>query len=404
MNGRGGGELSRSILISDGEQRSALATVRSLGRRGYSVFVCSTSGRSIAGASRYATAERHVSAPLANPSRFAQDVANLIAEWKIDLFLPMTEESFNAVFAHSDLFRGVCIPAASADQFRAVSDKKRVLELAASSGLDVPAQVVISAPDAADSVLQGSVRFPLVVKPARSVTQVGGKQLKVGIGHCRDLAELRRTIAALPAAAYPLLLQQRVIGPGVGVFLLIWDGELVAQFAHRRLREKPPAGGVSVYRESIAADESLVDRSRQLLDSFGWRGVAMIEYKMDETTGIPFIMEINGRFWGSLQLAIDAGVDFPSLLVARAFGERVFGPRAYKLGVRSRWEWGGVDYALARLRLNDRELSLPLGSPGRLRGVLSALVPWVPGDRLEVFRFSDPAPFFRETGQYFRRS
>ena len=146
MNGRGGAELSRSILISDGEQRSALATVRSLGRRGYSVFVCSTSGRSIAGASRYATAERHVSAPLANPSRFAQDVANLIAEWKIDLFLPITEESFNAVFAHSDLFRGVCIPAASADQFRAVSDKKRVLELAASSGLDVPAQVVISAP------------------------------------------------------------------------------------------------------------------------------------------------------------------------------------------------------------------------------------------------------------------
>ena len=71
---------------------------------------------------------------------------------------------------------------------------------------------------------------------------------------------------------------------------------------------------------------------------------------------------------------LDAGVDFPSLLVARACGQRVFGPRAYKLGVRSRWEWGGVDYLLVRLRRSDTELSLPPGSPGRARAVLSALL------------------------------
>jgi hypothetical protein len=36
--------------------------------------------------------------------------------------------------------------------------------------------------------------------------------------------------------------------------------------------------------------------------------------------------------------------------------------------------------------------------------LVDALVPWRPGDRLEVFRFSDPVPFLRETIQYFRRS
>ena len=69
---------------------------------------------------------------------------------------------------------------------------------------------------------------------------------------------------------------------------------------------------MSVYRESVAADPDLVRRSRALLDAFGWCGVAMVEYKLDERTGTPYLMEVNGRFWGSLQLAIDAGVDFPS--------------------------------------------------------------------------------------------
>jgi predicted ATP-grasp superfamily ATP-dependent carboligase len=396
--------VTRSVLISDGEQRSALAAVRSLGQSGYRVYVCSKNGRSIAGASRYAVAERAVSPPLANPAMFAQEVRALIDEWAINVFLPMTEETFNAVFAHSELFGGVCIPSATGEQFRAISDKKQVLEVAASCGLSVPAQVVLAAPDDAGQLFDGGLRFPLVVKPARSVAQDGERQLKFGVIHCRDTKDLRRALATLPLAAYPLLLQQRVVGPGVGIFLLLWGGDLVATFAHRRLREKPPAGGVSVYRESIAAEQSLLDRSRLLLDRFGWRGVAMIEYKLDEVTGTPFIMEINGRFWGSLQLAIDAGVDFPSLLVARACGERVFGPSAYKLGIRSRWEWGGVDYVLARLRCSDAELSLPPGAPGRARAVLSALLPWMPGDRLEVLRFADPAPFLRETAQYFRRS
>jgi predicted ATP-grasp superfamily ATP-dependent carboligase len=396
--------VTRSVLITDGEQRSALAAVRSLGRSGYRVYVCSKSGRSIAGASRHALAEHAVSAPLANPSKFAHDVRALIDQWAIDVFLPMTEEAFNAIFAYPELFAGICIPSATAEQFRAVSDKRRVLEVAASCGLSVPAQVVLSTPDDAHRLSDAELRFPLVVKPARSVAQEGGKQLKLGAIHCGDARELRGALGALPHSAYPLLLQQRVIGPGVGVFLLLWDGEVVATFAHRRLREKPPAGGVSVYRESIAVEKSLLDRSRRLLERFGWRGVAMIEFKLDEATATPFIMEINGRFWGSLQLAIDAGVDFPALLVARANGERVFGPSTYKLGVRSRWEWGGVDYLVARLRHSNKSLSMPPGTPSRARAILSALLPWMPGDRLEVLRLLDPGPFLRETAQYFRRS
>lgn len=395
--------MNSSVLLTDGEQRSTLAAARSLGKSGCSVHVSSGSGRSLAGASRYAMSDYAVASPLASPEAFARDLASLVAARDVDVVIPMTEQAFNAIYAHPSLIDSAMIPAADAIRFAAISNKRRVAEVAAACGLGVPQQVVVASAAELRALPDEALGFPVVLKPARSVVRIEGRQVKVGVTHCGDRTSLERAIDALPDTAFPLLIQRRIVGPGMGIFLLMWDGELVAHFAHRRLREKPPAGGVSVYRESIAADPTLVAKSRQLLEQFSWRGVAMIEYKVDAATGTPYIMEINGRFWGSLQLAVDAGVDFPSLLVARHEGKRVFGPASYREGIRSRWEWGEVDHLLARLRRSDVQLSLPPDAPSRARAVLTALVPWRPGDRFEVFRMSDPVPFFRETIQYFRR-
>ena len=128
----------------------------------------------------------------------------------------------------------------------------------------------------------------------------------------------------------------------------------------------------------------------------------MIEYKVDSATGTPFLMEINGRFWGSLQLAIDSGVDFPALLAAVATGASPGAVTDYRVGVRSRWWWGDVDQLLSRIRRSNTALGLPPGSTGRFRSLLEFLKFWRRGDRNEVFRWSDPAPFFRETVQWFQ--
>ena len=60
-------------------------------------------------------------------------------------------------------------------------------------------------------------------------------------------------------------------------------------------------------------------------------------------------MEVNGRFWGSLQLAIDAGMNFPLLFYRLAIGEDVPSQFDYKAGVRSRWLLGDLDQLLIRL-------------------------------------------------------
>lgn len=292
------------------------------------------------------------------------------------------------------------VPFAGLDAYKRLSDKAIVVTAAPNSSIAVPNQTVLRS--STETGQLEDVVYPAVIKPSSPVIGAGSERRQMGAFHVSSEDELRSRLRETPADAYPLLVQQRIVGPGVGIFLLEWDEELVASFAHRRIREKPPAGGVSVYRESIRADPELISRSRRLLKDFGWEGVAMVEYKIEARTGTPYLMEVNCRFWGSLQLAIDAGVDFPRLLVGTALGNQPEPVHDYRTGIRSRWWWGDIDHILARLRYSSEDLALPPGAPARSMALLQFLIPWRPGDRSEVFRVDDPKPFIRETMNWFQ--
>ena len=128
----------------------------------------------------------------------------------------------------------------------------------------------------------------------------------------------------------------------------------------------------------------------------------MVEFKEDAATGTPYLMEVNGRFWGSLQLGIDANVDFPALLVRVATGESVEPLDGYRLGVRSRWLWGELDHLLGILRAPRGYRREHPDLPTRVGALVRFMVLWRPGDRLEVLRLSDPMPFVRESAAWFR--
>ena len=394
----------RVALVTDGEQRAALAVVRSLGKQGLRVVVCSSHRRSLAGGSRYCDSEILVADPLTEPEQFLADVRELVHRERVDFLIPITEPALLTILPAQGLLGRAEIPFPDLKTFRRVCDKAEILSAAPSFGIAVPEQRL--AVDRAEAVASldspPGLAFPLVLKPSRSVGERKGRRGKFGVRYARDPAEFRRRVRDFDDAAFPLLLQQRIEGPGIGVFLLIWDGELLAAFSHRRIREKPPSGGVSVYRESYPMDKGLLTRSLALLNHLRWRGVAMVEYKLDAATGTPYLMEINGRFWGSLQLAIDAGVDFPALLVAACLSQPSERLPSYRAGVRSRWWWGDVDQLLLRLRGRQEELALPPGFPGRGRALLDFFKLWRPGDRNEILQLDDPQPFWRETREWFR--
>lgn len=387
----------RNVIVTDGEQRAALAVVRSLGAE-YRCIVAASSRASIAGCSRFCARSVIVPDALDRPNDFAAAIIALAAEQRASLVLPISEQSMLAILPVRSRLSPAVVPFPDVAGFNALADKHRLLEEASKLGIAIPMQEVVHQVTSVASIDFDALRYPIVIKPGRSVGEHAGARAKFSVSYAANAEELRRKVRLQPAAAFPLLLQQRIVGPGTGIFLLLWDGEQRAQFAHRRLCEKPPSGGVSVYRESIALDEELLERSRALLDRFDWRGVAMVEYKRDSVTGQPYLMEVNGRFWGSLQLAIDAGVDFPRLLAASALGEQVEPQTSYRVGVRSRWWWGQVDHLAGRVR--RRATAPPL--PPETRSVASAfgdllLGPFRREDYEEVLWWNDPRPFWNET-------
>jgi predicted ATP-grasp superfamily ATP-dependent carboligase len=378
------------ILITDGNERAALAAARSLIRAGHVVCVAAPTRLSLAGASHGVRPRRLATDPLTEPESYAAEVSSIARQEDCGVLLPMTDPSLEAVLERqAALPATVALPFPDLATYRAASDKAHVLDLARACGFGVPVTRTIAAPKDVAGAVPDADFFPAVVKPHRSVVTVGGMRRKLVVTPVADSVACRRALTALPPAAFPVLVQQRVSGVGEGFFALRWGSRTVAMFAHRRLREKPPAGGVSVYRESIPLDPALVGPGLRLLEALDWQGVAMIECKREQETGRQVIMEVNGRFWGSLQLAIDAGVDFPALLVRCAAGETVPECRHYGVGVRSRWFWGDVDHLYLRLREGSGLRALVdflRVSPGR--------------DRSEVWRWRDPAPFVVETLQW----
>ncbi|HWC75711.1 MAG TPA: hypothetical protein VG454_17425 [Gemmatimonadales bacterium] len=379
------------VLITDGNERAALAAARSLVHAGHSVCVTAPTSLSLAGVSRGVRARAIPVDPLTDPVGYAAQVRRVAEQDGTTLLLPITDASLEAILEQrARLPARIKLPFADLATYRAASDKAGVFRTAQQCGFAVPQTQVIASRKQRNLPIWDSL-FPGVVKPHRSVVAAGKGRRKLLVTRVANAAECRRVLDTLPAEAYPVLVQRWITGVGEGLFALRWDDRTIALFAHRRLREKPLAGGVSVYRESIALNEQLVGPGLKLLDALDWQGVAMIECRRDLETGEYVVMEVNGRFWGSLQLAIDAGIDFPALLARCAAGERVPECRDYRVGVRSRWFWGDVDHFYLRFR-----------DESRWRAARDFLGTFFRRHRSEVWRWRDPLPFAVETLQWFR--
>jgi predicted ATP-grasp superfamily ATP-dependent carboligase len=382
------------VLVTDGETRAALAVVRSLGRAGHAVHVASSDGRSLAGASRHARADHVLPDASRDPAGWAAALERLCGSLDAPLVVPITEVSLGTLY-ETGLDRRIEALCPDRSRYDASVDKATLMSRAAALGLDVPRTRRLDDPAEIEK-LPAEFDFPVVVKARRSRFLIEGRWYSGGAGIATNEAELTRLLAD-PGMRAGALLQEFVPGFGEAIFALCHDGECKVTFAHRRLREKPPSGGVSVLRESIPADAKLLEQSRVLLRDLGWSGVAMVEFRR-APDGRAFLMEINPRFWGSLQLAIDAGADFPRLLVELHRTGACAGVEPIA-GVRTRWLLGDVDHLLIAMR--DRRMREATG-----RSMLGLLLDFVTsffdGSRLEVLRFDDPKPFAREVVLWIR--
>jgi predicted ATP-grasp superfamily ATP-dependent carboligase len=289
--------------------------------------------------------------------------------------------------------RLLCAPRSA---YELCSDKSKLLELAESVGVATPGTQQVYSVDELRRALAGRA-YPVVLKPARSKLWLAGRVVSTAVTIARTFDQAivyARQQCWLGHA--PCIIQDYVEGYGAGVFALYANGHPRAWFAHRRLREKPPSGGVSVLSESVAVETSLRSAAQRILDAAEWSGAAMVEFRV-AADGTPYLMEINARLWGSLQLSIDAGVDFPWLLYRSSIAADLPEIADYRTGIRLRWFLGDLDNLLMQLRDGT------LAGRGRLRAVTAFTTSCFDvRSRQEVFRLSDPRPAVHEMREWFR--
>ena len=383
------------ILVLDANQRSALAVTRALGQHGIPVVTGDVTRRTLAGASKYSRASIVYPSPHEAPDDFLAALSSTLLQSGIDVLFPMTDVTTALVLKHRARWPDVRIPCPTFEIYDMVTDKYRLFQTAQKLGLPMPATRFVEAGGLSPDVID-AIQFPAVLKPARSRIFSQGRWLSTSVKIAGSPQELRQIIHAHTwFQDHPFLIQEYIHGQGQGIFALYDHGRPLAFFAHQRLREKPPEGGVSVLSASVPVSPQMQRIAEALLGPINWHGVAMVEFKV-ASDGTPYLIEINGRFWGSLQLAIDAGVDFPYMLYRLALGATVTAGHDYKIGVKSRWLMGDLDHLYLKLKANRTKASVG----EKLHALGQFCIPYQRGMRYEVNRLHDLGPFLFELQTY----
>ena len=376
-------------LVLDGDSRAALSIVRSLGKHGVYVIVASEDENSLAGYSRWCSEKVIYPCPRATPKLFQG--------WLISILATMPDAVLYTASDVTTSIAGKCrlsLPAAARTllppqrSLEITLDKSSTLDLAHNLDIPVPQSVEFHSGELVD-VGRASFLYPMAIKSSQSDTPY-----RFSTAYASNPNELRLVLKEMLKESPSALVQEVIPGEGTAIFALCDSGKPVVTFAHRRLMEKPPWGGVSVLSQSIDPPPDTLNHALRLLTELRWHGVAMVEFKRN-AHGVPCLMEINPRFWGSVELAVRSGADFPYLAFQLASGEAIEPPRT-RCAV-NRWVLGEVDSATT---------ALTSGVPGQLRVInfLSHFWGLRHGLCCEVERLSDLRPAVYEHATWLRAS
>jgi len=326
----------------------------------------------------------------------------LVKNENFDLLIPITDFTMIPILERRDEFEEY-VKVAAPPYKTAIKafDKARTIKIAEEQGISCPRTFLLGDPD--DLKVAENLKYPVVVKPRMKVLWIEDRAIMVKVtpgNYAYNSEDLMKKYVKITSQFNSFdiphdffMIQEFAEGKGYGVEALMHNSELKAIFMHKRLREYPITGGASTLRVSVR-NEKLMNYAVDLLNAMDWQGVAMVEFKLDELSGDAKLLEVNGRFWGSLPLAITAGVDFPYLLYKLMMGENVASCYDYKVGVMQRWLIpGDLLWLFASLQNNQRS---------KLRDLMEFLgSSQIPDD---IISFSDTSPTFGaivETLHYF---
>jgi len=320
------------VLVTDAQMRNSLAIIRSLGRRGLKVTGGEDTWFATGCFSKYCQGRVIYPSPDKHPAEFVNHLLNVVKNDNYEVIFPVTDKTVTPIAKYREEFaKYTHVPLPDYEILMKAMDKAKTIEIARQNGIACP---VTYAADNFEEVVaaKDEFQFPVLIKPRRGY---GAR----GLTLCNTPEELTSAYPEI-TAIYGNCLIQEYIPPGgeeLGVYALFnSNSELRAVTVHRRLRSYPVSGGPSTLRETVHRPE-LVETAIRLLKALNWSGVAMVEFKTDPRDNQPKLMEVNPRWWGSLQLSILSGVDFPYLLYKMVTEGDIEPVLDYKIGVKCRW-------------------------------------------------------------------
>ncbi|MGD0488396.1 MAG: hypothetical protein ABSB94_14520 [Syntrophorhabdales bacterium] len=184
-------------------------------------------------------------------------------------------------------------------------DKRLQLKVAMEAGFKVITTRCVEHTEAA----METTSFPVVLKSALAVSRIDNKLRRGQMHFCANIKELGVAVKAWGGNG-PMLVQPILSGIGEGLFGLAVRGTVYNWSAHRRIRMMNPQGSGSSACQSLPLDSQPVQVAEKMLNNISWHGLFMIELLRD-SSGQTWFMELNGRSWGSMALALRRGFEYP---------------------------------------------------------------------------------------------
>lgn len=382
------------ILVLDASMKQSLASVRSLGRAGLRV----AAGESVAQfdqtvalptfQSRYCRRSLVLPDLLADAPAFIAAVIEFVREHSPRVLLPTGDVTIGVLRPHRQQLADLgCVLALAAESVLEIAnDKDRTLALAEQLGIAQPKSLRIGGADDLAAAVK-EFGFPFILKPTVSWTEQMEEHLfPVDVINSDEAGEVTEQILK---AGSGVLAQQWLPGRREGVTLFIAGDQVAASCGHVAHRTAPPLGGASVVRESIQPYD-ILDASVLLVKAMGLQGTCEVEFRRDAANR-PLLMEVNARLAGTIENAVQAGIDFPLMVWRWATGLEVEPVSSYRCGVRTRWLHGDLRW----LRKNWHRAGRPDGMP-RARMIYTFIAEFARTYHYDYFDRHDLKPFFAE--------
>jgi predicted ATP-grasp superfamily ATP-dependent carboligase len=320
-------------MVTDAQALGSLAVIRSLGSAGYRVVAVAPVASAIGLHSKYVS--RRLVAPAYRDPSFLGWLRQTIRGEGVRAIVP-SEGFLHAIRPAFSEFESLLPLAADAQRVYASLSKFDLFHELNKAGETAHLPGLVFVGDGFSTVQASELEalgYPLFVKFDAAYGKTGAEDNLV-----LRVSDYQGFTSRLPGLLEQYkrgVVQGFCPGIGVGAFFLRWQGRELAHFMHRRIHEVPHTGGASSFR-SAWFHKPILDHARSRLEQLDWQGVAMLEYRWDPESDQFWLLELNARFWGSLHLALFAGVDFPRLLLD-VFFDHPEAQTSYRTDVSSRW-------------------------------------------------------------------